>query len=193
VRGPTELDSPRLEEVRPVLVGESIQLRLVREQDLDTLFELMTDLEARGSYFPLGVLSEPALREAFAKNGFWEREEGMLLMVRDDEIVGEIEFFPISHYMQGYELSYQLFGAQHAGHGYTTEAVELLGRYLFGSRRVNRLQLVIHPGNEASKRVAAKCGYSFEGILRQAWFHDGDFQDVEVWSLLREEASARTS
>jgi len=173
-----------------VLVGDSIQLRLVREQDLDTLFELTTDLEARGSYFPLGLQSETALRSEFAKTGLWEREEGMLLMTRGDEIVGEIEFFPISHYMQGYELSYMLFGSRHAGHGYTTEAVRLMSRYLFHGKRVNRLQLIIHPGNEASKRVAVKCGFSFEGVMRQAWFNDGAFQDVEIWSLLREEASA---
>ena len=173
-----------------MLVGDSIQLRPVRETDLDRLFELMTDLEARGPYFPLGVQSETGMRADFAKHGFWDREEGMLLMVRGDEIVGEIEFFPISHYMQGYELSYLLFGAQHAGHGYTTEAVTLMSRYLFHGKRVNRLQLIIHPGNEPSKRVALKCGYSFEGVMRQAWFNDGAFQDVEIWSLLREEAAA---
>ena len=171
-----------------MLVGDLIELRLVREQDLDSLYELMTDLEARGPYFPLGVMSEPALRAAYAKNGFWDKDEGMLLVVRGDEIVGEIEYFPISHYMQGYELSYQLFGAGHAGKGYTTEAVTLLARYLLGGKRVNRLQLIIHPDNEPSKRVAVKCGFTFEGVMRGSWFHDGEFQDVEVWSLLRDEA-----
>jgi hypothetical protein len=59
---------------------------------------LLTDLDARGSYFPLGVTSEPALRAAFDQNGFWVDDEGMLLMTAaDDEIVGEIEFFPITH------------------------------------------------------------------------------------------------
>jgi RimJ/RimL family protein N-acetyltransferase len=171
-----------------VLDGDRIQLRLVREGDLGALFELMTDLEARGSYFPLGVMSEPALRAAYAKNGFWDKDEGMLLITAGDEIVGEIEFFPISHYMQGYELSYQLFGARHAGKGYTSEAVRLLSAYLFAGKRVDRIQLIIHPENAASKRVATKCGFTFEGVMRRAWFHAGDFQDVEVWSLLRGEA-----
>jgi len=172
-----------------LLVGDLIQLRLVREQDLGALYELMTDLDARGSYFPLGVQSEPALHAAFAKNGFWDQDEGMLLIVSGDEIVGEIEYFPISHYTQGYELSYQLFGSRHAGKGYTTEAVNLLTRYLFAGKRVNRMQLIIHPDNAPSRRVAAKCGFTFEGVMRGSWFHDGAFQDVEVWSLLRDEAS----
>jgi len=118
-----------------VLKGELITLRPVREQDLGTLYELLADIETRGAYFPLGVTSEPALRAAFAKDGFWDKEEGMLLMVTGEDIVGEIEYFPITHYLQGYELSYQLFGSQHAGKRYTSEAVNLLARYLFGRKR----------------------------------------------------------
>ncbi|HSK16903.1 MAG TPA: GNAT family protein [Gaiellaceae bacterium] len=152
------------------------------------LFELTTDLEARGAYFPLGVTSEPALRAGFARNGFWERDEGMLLIEAGGEIVGEIEFFPIAHYLQGYELSYQLFGDRHAGKGYTTEAVGLLSRYLLAGKRVNRIELKIHPENAASKRVAEKCGFTFEGVMRGCWFHGGAYHDLEVWSLLRGEA-----
>jgi len=174
-----------------MLHGEEIELRLVEERDLHTLYRLMSDLSTRGPYFPVGVTSEPALRTQFAENGFWQDDEGMLLMVKDDSIVGEIEFFPITHYLQGYELSYQLFGEQHAGHGYTPDAVNLLVNYVFGRRRVNRIQLNIHPDNTASKRVAQKCGFSFEGIMRGCWFHRGVFHDLEIWSILRAEAAAR--
>jgi len=170
-----------------VLHGEHIGLRLVRETDLPALHAFETDLGTRGSYFPLGVRSESALRAEFARNGLWDRDEGMLLITTPDEIVGEIEFFPITHYLVGYEISYQLFGERHAGHGYTSEAVGLLVEYLFGLKRVNRLQLNIHTENAASRRVAEKCGFTFEGVMRGAWFHKGAYHDLEIWSLLRDE------
>ena len=171
-----------------MLHGELVQLRLIREQDLGTLYELMTDIDSRGPYFPLGVTSEPVLQARFAKSGFWEADEGMLLMsTPTGEIIGEIEFFPIADYLQGYELSYQLFGDQHSGHGYTTEAVRLLVRYLFARKRVNRIQLNIHPDNAASRRVAEKCGFTFEGLMRGCWFHHGVYHDLAIWSLLRDE------
>jgi ribosomal-protein-alanine N-acetyltransferase len=172
-----------------MLHGDVVSLRLAREADLATLYNQLTDLDARGSYFPLGVTSEPALRAAFEKNGFWDTDEGMLLITtHGNVIVGEIEYFPITHYLVGYELSYQLFSDQHAGHGYTSEAVSLLVRYLFGRKRVNRMQLNIHPGNAASKRVAEKCGFTYEGLMRGCWFHRGAYHDLEIWSLLRDEA-----
>jgi hypothetical protein len=45
-----------------------------------------------------GVQSESAFRRGFAENGFWQREEGTLLIVTSkDEIAGHIEFFkPVS-------------------------------------------------------------------------------------------------
>ena len=162
------MDDGRLD----VLVGEVVTLRLVREDDLGPLYELMSDLTTRGDYFPVGVQSEPAFRARFADDGFWAAEEGMLVIVdRAGEMVGEIEYFPITDYLVGYEISYRLFGRQHAGRGYTSEAVSLLTDYLFGRKRVNRMQLNIHPDNAASRRVAQKCGFTFEGLMRGCWFH----------------------
>jgi RimJ/RimL family protein N-acetyltransferase len=92
----------------------------------------------------------------------------------------------------GYELSYLIFGEQHAGKGYTTQAVQLLTEYLFAGKRTNRLQLNIHPDNAASRRVAEKAGYTFEGLMRGCWFHGGRYHDLEIWSVLRDEFRAPT-
>ena len=127
-------------------------------------------------------------RARFADDGFWAADEGMLVIVdKSGEIVGEIEYFPITDYLVGYEISYRLFGSQHAGRGYTSHAVSLLTSYLFGRKRVHRMQLNIHPDNAASRRVAQKCGFTFEGLMRGCWFHRGIYHDLEIWSLLRDE------
>lgn len=174
-----------------MLQGERIRLRTVRERDLDELFRKLNDLDYRGRYYPLGVQSEPAFRKAFHDGGFWTPDEGMLLLVdASDTIVGQIEFFPITSYLTGFELSYLLFGDDHAGKGYTTEAVGLLSRYLFGRLRIDRVQLNIHPDNHASRRVAEKSGFTFEGVMRGCWFHEGQFHDLEIWSMLRSELPA---
>jgi len=140
------------------------------------------------------LASESKLKQEFGSTGLWQAEEGMLLMIdADGDIVGEIEFFPVSSYLVGYELSYQLFDEAHAGKGYTTEAVRLMVDHLFGRKRVNRMQLNIHPENAASKRVAEKCGFTFESIMRGCWFHRGRYHDLEIWSMLRSEWTPVTS
>jgi RimJ/RimL family protein N-acetyltransferase len=66
----------------------------------------------------------------------------------------------------------------------------MLSGYLLATRMVNRLRLVIHTQNAASRRLAERCGYGREGTFRGAWFHQGRHHDVEVYALLREDAIA---
>lgn len=161
-------------------------LRPVREADLDALYEAHATIANRGAYFPLGVQSEPTFRRNFAENGFWQREEGMLLIITPDgEMAGHIEFFKPVPYWDAFELSYQLYDDAFAGRGYTTEAVQLLVDYLFGAKKQHRLHLVIVPENEPSRRIAEKCGFMLEGTVRGAFFNDGRNQDVLLYSLLR--------
>ena len=168
-----------------MLIGERVQLRPIREADLDTFVSAHHDISSRGAYFPLGVLSESVLRRRFAENGFWDRTEGTLLIWHEDEIVGHIEFFTPVSYWDAFELSYQLYGERHAGHGYTTEAVQLLVDYLTATKKQHRIHLVIVPGNAPSRRVAEKCGFVLEGTVRGAFFNGGRNHDVLLYSLLR--------
>jgi RimJ/RimL family protein N-acetyltransferase len=168
-----------------VLIGERVQLRPIREADLAAFTTAHLNIGNRGAYFPLGVLSESVLRRRFAETGFWDRNEGTLLIWREDEIVGHIEFFTPVSYWDAFELSYQLYDARHAGHGYTTEAVQLLVDYLTAAKKQHRIHLVIVPGNGASRRVAEKCGFVLEGTVRGAFFNGGRNHDVLLYSLLR--------
>jgi RimJ/RimL family protein N-acetyltransferase len=169
-----------------MLHGERVRLRPVRERDLDALWEAHVDIRNRGSFFPLGVQSEPAFKQSYAGNGFWSKEEGLLVIVTpEDEIAGHIEFFKPVNYWDAFELSYQLYDGRFAGRGYTTEAVQLLVDYLFGAKKQHRIQLVIVPENAASRRIAEKCGFTQEGTARGAFFNDGRNQDVLIYSLLR--------
>lgn len=169
-----------------MLTGERVVLAPIREADLPEFYAAHVDISSRGAHFPLGVLSESEIRSRFARHGLWEPDEGTLLMWdRDGRMVGHIEFFVPVSYWDAYELSYQLYDPRYAGHGYTTEAVHLLVDYLFGTKKKNRIQLVIVPENTASKRIAEKCGFAYEGRLRGAFFNDGRNHDVDLFGLLR--------
>lgn len=169
-----------------MLKGKRISLRPIRESDLDAVYAAHQDIANRGAYFPLGVESETAFRRQFEEHGFWQRDEGTLLIdTRDGEIAGHVEFFRPVGYWDAYELSYQLYDERFASHGYATEAVQLMVDYLFATKKQARIQLVIVPDNAASVRIAEKCGFKLEGTMRGAFFNDGRNQDVLMYSLLR--------
>ena len=47
-----------------------------------------------------------------------------------------------------------------------------------------RLELMIGVDNSASKKVAERCGYAFEGVLRSLHFKQERRADTEIWSRL---------
>ncbi len=170
----------------PPLRGDLISLRLVRSADIDGLIELLNDLGTRGA---LGhfLKSETDIRGRFERDGYWSDDSGVLLMIdAAADIVGWIGFIPVTYYFYGYEINYQVFGEQYSGRGYATEALGLLTGYLFSTKLMDRLQLSIHPDNLASRRVAEKCGYTQEGVMRSVAFLDGRFHDIELWSITRQ-------
>ncbi len=171
-----------------MLNGKNIILRLIDESDLDLMWQHHSDIEDRGPFFPIGVMSKNRFRRQFEETGFWGDNDGMLaIIVKEGEIAGHIEFFSTVRYLDELELSYQIYGKQNRGKGIATEAVQLMTKYLFEKSKTNRIRLMIHPENKASVRVAEKAGYHFETIARGIWYNRGKYYDLLTYVLLREE------
>jgi ribosomal-protein-alanine N-acetyltransferase len=166
--------------------GKTIILRTIREIDLDSLYARLSDLTARGTYVPLDLISETTFRRQFHEHGFWNDDYGRLLICDpEDRLLGSIWYFRAAPYFDGLEIGYQLFDTNRRNSGIMTEALSLLTHYLFATRKINRLQLAIGPQNIASKRVAEKCGFSFEGTARGAIFHQGSNHALAIYALIR--------
>jgi RimJ/RimL family protein N-acetyltransferase len=171
-----------------VIHGKTIQLRTVRETDLDQLYTLLTDVAHRGDFVPLHIPAESVFKRQFHDTGFWNADYGRLLIVTpEDNIVGSIWYFKSIPYFDGVEIGYTMFDPLRRGQGIMTEALSLCTDYLFHSTTIHRVQLIIAEGNIASEKVAQKCGFAYEGTARQAMFARGRRRDMKLYSLLRHE------
>jgi len=70
------------------------------------------------------------------------------------------------------------------GRGVATHAVRLLARWAFAELGLARLELTCGPDNEASQRVAERCGFVREGLLRSHVPFKGARRDSVIYSLL---------
>jgi RimJ/RimL family protein N-acetyltransferase len=87
------------------------------------------------------------------------------------------------------EIGYWV-AAEARGRGVATTAARLAARWAFGAEpRLERLQLRADVENAPSNRVAAKAGFTREGVLRSARVNRrlGRRVDFAIWSLLRGE------
>ncbi|WP_112470332.1 GNAT family N-acetyltransferase [Streptomyces triticisoli] len=73
---------------------------------------------------------------------------------------------------------------EHRGNGYVTEAALAVARWAFTRLAVDRLEWRAEVGNNASRAVAERVGFTLEGTLRSALDSRGVRRDCWVGSLL---------
>lgn len=84
------------------------------------------------------------------------------------------------------ELGYWI-GTPYWGRGYATEAAGAVVRYGFEHLGLNRIFAHHFKRNPASGRVLQRVGMQYEGCMRQAVLKQGEFIDLEMYSILRGE------
>ncbi|GAB4548220.1 MAG: hypothetical protein OHK0023_10900 [Anaerolineae bacterium] len=174
-----------------IVQGKKIYLRAIREADLDELFAYSSDLESYGNFILIEIISEVALRQKFSQTGFLTEDDGILLFcdVESHAIYGMVEYFRATPYFDGYELAYRIYNRiGNSGRGLTSEAVVLASYLMFSMRRINRMEIKVDVNHAASRRVAEKAGYVFEGVARKAFYLRGTHRDMAIYSMLRDEA-----
>jgi RimJ/RimL family protein N-acetyltransferase len=70
------------------------------------------------------------------------------------------------------------------GRGVATEMLRQLTQWAFDAAGAQRIVLIIDVDNPASERVAARCGYVREGVMRSVHLKHGIRIDAALWSRL---------
>ena len=100
-----------------------------------------------------------------------------------DVLLGSVWLTQISLGQGCAALGYWLV-PQARGRGVATQAVRLLARWAFAELAMARLELTCSPNNDASQRVAERCGFAREGLLRSHLPFRGTRRDSVIYSLL---------
>jgi [ribosomal protein S5]-alanine N-acetyltransferase len=82
----------------------------------------------------------------------------------------------------GFELSKEQWGK-----GIALEAVEAIINYGYEHMNFQRIEALIEPPNRASQKLVEKLGFIREGLLRNYEFTNGKFDDLYMYSLLKQD------
>jgi RimJ/RimL family protein N-acetyltransferase len=104
-------------------------------------------------------------------------------IVEDEKFVGLAVVPRIDRETRTAELGYVVVPAAR-GRGVASEALRQLTEWAFDEAAMFRLELMISVDNPGSKRVAERCGYVREGVLRSLHVKQGLREDTEIWSRL---------
>jgi RimJ/RimL family protein N-acetyltransferase len=180
---------PALRFPAPQLGDEVVLLRPWREADVPAKLAAFADPVVQRFSWPLLT----PYTEADARNHFVEQE---LARLRGDELSFALVDPADENMVRGGASLYDVDLEQgHAavgfwlapegrGRGVATHAVRLLARWAFAELGVARLELTCGPDNKASQRVAERCGFVREGVLRSHLPFKGGRRDTVVFSLV---------
>jgi RimJ/RimL family protein N-acetyltransferase len=112
----------------------------------------------------------------------------LAIVTKDGELVGRISLHGTDWETGITEVGYSV-RPKFRGQGIAPEAVRAVTRWAF-SLGLHRVELRTTPENEASQRVAAKAGFTYEGTLRQAQREDDGLHDQLVFSAFADEVPA---
>ena len=174
---------------RPMLKGKRIVLRPIKTDDIDTIFELTRKYPDIGDIFPVSLLHELIVKKHFdpGDSPGEDAEACLLITGKSGTIMGSIAYMKGLRYVEGLELAYHIFRPAHRGKGYMSEALQVLMTHLFVVKKIPRLQINLEKGNTGSRKAAEKCGFTYDGTMRNALLSKGKWKDIEMFSLLREE------
>jgi RimJ/RimL family protein N-acetyltransferase len=165
-----------------LLEGKTVNLKIVEKEDASLLQEWWNDVEFSGVHNPLDAQqSKTDVEKQLEKLG---PERAWFLILKKDG--SKIGFLGMRTGPFGWQIGYVLVPSER-GKGYCTEAVQLAVDYLFMSKEIVRVQAGTFTDNMASQKVLEKSGFQREGIIRKGLFAWGKWEDVYIYSLLREE------
>jgi [ribosomal protein S5]-alanine N-acetyltransferase len=172
-------------------------LREKRESDVADFFAYYSDPEV--SKFILCEIPRD-LEEGRRELNYWRnvfyQNDGIYFAIADkknDRLIGSIGLTGFNSYQARIEISYDL-NKEYWNRGIMTAAIKAVTKYAFENfcyGWVNRIEAFTSSSNIPSQNLLVKCGFVFEGILRQHRFHRGQYVDVYSYSFVRSDFSSQ--
>ena len=166
------------------LKGERIILREIQESDFVKSVKWLNDqtvtkLMQHGAH--------PATHYECQRHLHDVREAGglHLAIILGKKHIGNITLTNIHPIFRSAEISVMIGDHTEQGKGYGQEAIKLLTDHAFRKMNMNRIGAGTAANNWSSIGAFKAAGYTEEGVKRQAYYIDGDYQDIVLLSILK--------
>ena len=162
-------------------------LRRLAERDISALTLTCQDPEsAEWTTVPVPYTIDDA--RTFVRKiapAMWAEGRGATYAITDadDSYCGTIDLRIVPGDPGAAEVGFMISPAAR-GHGYATSALRTVSVWGLTALKLRRVVWRAHIGNDASRRVALKAGFVYEGIQRSGVPHRGERRDAWVASLL---------
>jgi ribosomal-protein-serine acetyltransferase len=181
----------KLHPVLRIAVGDGIELRPWRLEDAELLYVTVEANRARlEKWLPWPSAMQSASNEAsFIRTtlGWMATGEGLgCAIVVDRRLAGGIGLNKIDQVNKSTELGYWL-AEGFVGRGVMTRSTQALMSFAFEELGLHRVEIRAATGNTRSRAIPMRMGFTHEGTERESNVLNGEFIDLETYSMLSTE------
>lgn len=169
-----------------LLRNKQITLRALEPEDLALLYHLENDTSLWTVGNSLTPYSRYVLKQYIAEShrDIYELKQLRLIIEVNEtgKAAGLIDLFDFDphHRRAGTGI---LLDAEYQGNGIATEALLLLSEYAFSFLKLHQLYAHVPVGNQPSRALYARCGFTVTGKLTDWLISNDGYQDVLVMQL----------
>ncbi|GAA0268399.1 GNAT family protein [Cryptosporangium japonicum] len=182
-----------------MLSGRVIGLRALRRADVEALYEMDADAEnaALGDDHPFRPQSLAGKQADFDRREAEPKPESAFFAVQrlddpDGAAIGRVGLWGIDEFNRTAHIGIGLL-ASVRGQGVGRDAIEVICRYGFVFRGLERLQIDTLDVNAPMRATALGCGFVEEGRARSAAWYLGRRADEMIYGQLADEWRSRRS
>lgn len=163
------------------LESEIIRLRALEPEDLELLYRWENNPELWSLGNTMSPYSRYILKEYIRESHrdlFDLRQLRLMIELRSTgEAIGTVDLYDFEphHHRAGIGV---LIDPLYQRYGYATETMSVLIKYAFSFLKLHQLYVHIPVGNEASKALFARCGFTVTGIMTDWIITEEGYSDV---------------
>lgn len=109
-----------------------------------------------------------------------------IILKDSDECIGQIAYFLVDTNNNFAEIEYCI-GSDFQCKGLATEATKAVIEYGFSKINLHKVQICTKTINIPSQKVVEKCGFHYEGTLRDYFYMNGEYVGRLYYSILETE------
>lgn len=109
-----------------------------------------------------------------------------IVLKDSDKCIGQIAYFLVDTNNNFAEIEYCI-GSDFQRRGFATEATKAVIEYGFSKINLHKVQICTKTINIPSQKVIEKCGFHYEGTLRDYFYMNGEYVGRLYYSILETE------
>lgn len=174
-----------------MICAEGIRLRAPEREDIPMFVDWLNDPAVRRGisvFLPMSIAKEEGWFEEMLKRP--QIEQPMTIDIEEDGDwvpIGNTGFFDVNQTVRSAEIGIMIGNKDYWDKGFGTKTMQLMLRHGFETLNFNRIFLRVYEINPRAVRCYEKVGFVHEGSQRQAVYQEGEYSDLLMMSILKNE------